>query len=283
MNFIDLVKIKYDELTASEKKIADYIVTDSDTFLQTNAQNIGEMTKTSGASVIRLCKKLGFEGLEQLKVEVAKSHIDSQNDNQIDPIMSPEDSDEMMVTKLYSHVEMALKKTINLLDFQTLEEVISIIKKANRVYLYGIGASSLSAYDLYHKFNRVNKPTIYGFDGHMNIELSVHSQPNDVAIAISYSGDSKEVILAVKKLKENNTPVIAIVKEGDTILGSLADYCLYVPNNEKRVKIGALSSKFSQNFLIDVIYFGFIKDNLDDVFDQLKSTSNVIRPLKSKK
>ncbi|MEG0276226.1 MAG: MurR/RpiR family transcriptional regulator [Coprobacillus sp.] len=283
MNFIDLVKIKYDTLTSSEKKIADYIVLNSEQFLQLNAQSIGDVTGTSGASVIRLCKKLDFEGLEQLKVNVAKNNLDSHEDNEIDPILQADDSNEAIVSKIYSHIDFALKKTASLIDFNVLSQVLSVIRNADSVFLYGIGASSLSAYDLYHKFNRVNKKTFYNFDGHMNIEFSVHSQPQDVAIAISYGGDSKEILLAAKQLKQNNTPIIAIVEEGVTPLSQIADYCLYIPNTEKRVKMGAVSSKFSQSFLVDVIYFGVVKNNLDLVFEQLKLTAMSVRPLKEKK
>lgn len=283
MNFIDLIKIKYDKLTASEQKIADYILLNSEVFLKSNAQEIGDLTQTSGASVIRFCKKLGFSGLENLKVEVAKSNINSHDNQKIDPIIESADTNDILVNKIYSNIETSLKRTIHLMDFQLLEKIIDIIRKANKVYLYGIGASSLSAYDLYHKFNRINKTTFYGFDGHMNIEFAVHSQPSDVAIAISYGGNTKEVLLAVKQLKENKTPVIAIVKEGESSLSQLADYCLFVPNTEKQIKMGALSSKFSQSFLVDIIYFGVVKDHLDNIFGQLELTNRVVTPLKEKK
>lgn len=282
MNFTDLIKVNYTKLTLSEQKIADYILKDSEFFLQSNAQTIGDVTKTSGATVIRFCKKLGFDGLEQLKVAIAKSSLSIESEQEIDPIIQSSDTNEVLVSKIYSHIETALKRTINLIDYSELEEILSIIKNARRIYLYGIGASSLSAYDLYHKFNRINKTTFYGLDGHMNIEFAVHSTPQDVAIAISYGGNSKEIILAVERLRKNNTPIIAIVKEGETPLSQYADYCLYVPNADKQVRMGALNSKFSQNFLIDIIYFGIVKNSLNEVLDQLKLTTEVTRALKQK-
>lgn len=283
MDFIDVIKIKYDKLTVSEQRIADYILRKSDDFLISNAQEIGEKTQTSGATVVRFCKKLGFTGLENLKVVVAKSDIHLKEDTKIDPIIQSDDTDEMLVNKIYSHVETSLMRTIDLIDFKMLEQIIQVIKNAKKVYMYGIGASSLSAYDLYHKFNRIDKQTFYGFDGHMNIEFSVHSKPDDVAIAISYGGDSKEIILAVKRLKLNKTPVVAIVKEGESALSQIADYCLYVPNTEKQVKMGALSSKFSQSLLADILYFGVVKEDLNSIFNQLEKTNQVVQPLKEKK
>lgn len=282
MKLTDLIKIKYSKLTSSEQKIADYILSNSEIFLNSNAQMIGDSTGTSAASVVRFCKKIGFSGLEQLKVEIARNNLSSMDNQKIDPIIQKEDTSELLVKKIFSNVETSLKRTISLINYEQFEEVINIIKKAQKVFLYGIGASSLSAYDLYHKFNRIDKPTFYGFDGHMNIEFSVHSKPQDVAIIISYGGNSREVLLAARQLKENKTPIVAIVKEGETILSKIADYCIYVPDVEKQVKMGAVSSKFSQSFIIDIIYFGVIKDDLDQIFNQLEKTSNITKPLKER-
>lgn len=101
MDFVDLMQIKYSKLTTSEQKIADYILSDSEEFLKSNAQMIGDLTQTSGATVIRFCKKIGFSGLEQLKVEIAKSSIDSREDKKIDPIVQVEDTNELLVSKIF--------------------------------------------------------------------------------------------------------------------------------------------------------------------------------------
>lgn len=280
MDFIDVIKIKYDKLTASEKKVADYILKNSDSFLDSNAQRIGEETATSAATIIRFCKKMEFDSLENLKVNIAKSNLSSKENNVIDPILTKVDSDVDVVKKIYSQVDVSLKKTLSLIKFDVLGKVLEIIKKSENVYIYGIGASSLAAYDLYHKLNRVGKRSFYNFDGHMSIEFSIYSTPKDVAIAISYGGDSKEVLLAVEQAKKNNTPVIAIVKEGDTTLSKMVDYCLFVPNNEKRIRMGSLGSKFAQMLMIDILYFGVVRENLETVLEELKLTSDSIRPLK---
>lgn len=280
MDLVDIIKVKYNKLTTSEKRIANYILSDSKKVLESNAQEIGRETETSAATVVRFCKKIDLDGFDNLKVRIAKSSLIDNSEKEIDPILQKDDSSQEVVKKIHSHIDTALKRTLCLINFDNLENIIRIIKNANNVYLYAIGASSLSAYDLYHKLNRINKRAHYNFDAHMNIEFSVHTKPDDVVIAISYGGDSKEVLLAVKSAIKNGTPVIAIVKEGETILSKLADYCLYVPNTEKRVRMGSVESKFAQMMLVDILYFGVVKDNIDSVLEELRVTSNAIYDLK---
>lgn len=282
MSFLDVIKVKYNDLTESEKKVADYIVKDSDAILTSNAKKIGELTGTSGATVVRFCKKINIESLEALKLEIARNTIAKGAIDEIDPILQKGDSLEQVVSKVYFQVDTALKRTLDLINYDGLQNVITKLRNAENIYIYGIGASSLAAYDLYHKLNRVNKRAFYNFDGHMNLEFSVHAKPNDVAIAFSYSGNSLEINKAIEKVKENGAEAIAIVQNGSTPLSKLVDHCLEIPNNEKRVRMGSVSSKFAQMLFVDILYFGIVGENLDEVFEYIKKTSGVVDVLKEK-
>src|SRR5699024_3229229 len=94
------------------------------------------------------------------------------------------------------------------LDHQSIEKAVQLLRKAETVYLVGIGASSLTTYDLYHKFNRAGKKACFNFDAHMNLEFMNYSTVNDVVIAVSYSGLTKEVLLACEIAQKNQTPII---------------------------------------------------------------------------
>ncbi|MGL4848663.1 MAG: MurR/RpiR family transcriptional regulator [Clostridium sp.] len=280
MKVIEVIKVKYDKFTNSEKRIGDYILKNYREFIELSSKEIGEKTDTSGATVVRFCKKIELDGLDKLKIELAKEIENESEIEEIDPILHEDDSVKDIVKKVYSNVDIALKRTLELIDIDNLEKILKEIRRAENIYIYAIGASSLSAYDLYHKFNRVNKRCFFNFDANMNLEFSAHTNQNDIAIAISYSGQSKEVNLAVENVKKNNTKVISIVKEGDSKLKSLSDYTLNIPNNEKRIRVGAVSSKFSQMFYADLLYLGSIKTDLDLIFNYLKETNIATNDLK---
>lgn len=280
MNLFDNIKIKYNKLTSSEMKIADFIIKNHKKVLEMSAKEIGDETKTSAATVVRFCKKIEIDGLDTLKVKIAQSSFENKESTEIDPILSKDDSMVDIINKIYTNVEVGLKRAVSLLVVETLEKVVELIKRSNGIYIYAIGSSGLCAYDLYHKLNRVNKKTYYNQDPTMSIEFSGYTKPDDVVIAISYSGNSKEVLLAVEESKKQNTPIVAIVKEGKTRLGELADYCLYIPNKERKVRIGSLESKFSQMLIADILYYAVAKENMDSFIEFLKDISDKIGKFK---
>lgn len=282
MNIIEIIRARYDSFTNSEKRIGNYILDNSKEFLDLSSSQIGEKTDSSGATVIRFCKKIDIEGLEKLKIEVAKIIDGDKSFDSIDPMLKESDTTDEVVKKLYSNIDFSLKQTLELINMNELEKIIKVIKRAENVYIYAIGASSLSAYDLYHKFNRVNKRCFFNFDADMNLEFSTHTKSTDVAIGISYSGESRQVNCAIENAKRNGTSVISIVKEGDNSLKELSDYSLSIPNNEKRIRVGAVSSKFSQMFYVDLLYLGVIKGDLDLIYDYLKKTNDSTSEFKNK-
>lgn len=280
MDLFEIIKIKYNKFTSSEVKIADFLLLNHKKFLGMSAQEIGEETKTSAASVIRFSKKIGVDGLDLLKVKIAQSSANINEEVEIDPVLNENDSISNVVSKIYSNIEIGLKRTTSLLDEKNLEEIVSLIKNSNGVYIYAIGSSSFCAVDLYHKLNRINKKTYYNQDSIMSIEFAGHTRPDDVVIAISYSGISKEVLLAAEESKKQGTPVIAIVKEGKTPLSMLADFCLHVPNKEKNIRIGSLESKYAQMLLADILYYAVVKDDMECFIEYLKGISEKIANFK---
>ena len=86
--------------------------------------------------------------------------------------------------------------------------------------------------------------------------------------------------MLLKSLKSRIQPIVAIVKEGKTRLGELADYCLYIPNKEKKVRIGSLESKFSQMLIADILYYAVAKENMDPFIEYLKDISDKIGKFK---
>ena len=68
---LPILRSTYEDLTKSEKKIADYI---SEHRHEIMGQTVAELAQGSGSSEItisRFCKKLGFSGLQSLKIALA--------------------------------------------------------------------------------------------------------------------------------------------------------------------------------------------------------------------
>lgn len=103
---------------------------------------------------------------------------------------------------------------------------------------------------------------------------------NDIAIAISYSGDKKEVNLAIKEAKEKGAKIIAITRyNGNSTLSKISDICLNIPNEEKEFRLGAIASRVSALSIIDVLYLGIVRDNIDDTKKCIIETRDIVTKL----
>lgn len=271
---------RYPELSETNKKIANFVLESPNQFLKLNAVEIAEYAQTSSASVIRFVKSLGYQGLEDFKIQLALSTKNDQLEAMIDPIISQADNIDVLCEKLDSLASNSLRDLFYQLDKQALEAAINIIRSSKKVYLLGIGASSLPAYDLYHKLNRANIPAIFNFDTHMTCEFLNYINQDDVVIAFSYSGQTAEVIYPVQIAKDKGAPVISVTRQQPSVLSDLSTIALHVPNNEMLTRVGAIASKFTSMLVADLLYLGTIQSNLEKVEQGLLDTSRLTKVMK---
>lgn len=281
MNCSLLIKQIYDNMTESEKKIADYLLVNSSEVYKFSANELASITKTSPSSVVRFSRKLGFEGFQDFKIELAKDDITSMDKIEYDYIY-PEDNIKEVIYKTGNKNIQSINDTISLLDEHTIEEAVNTIKNARNIYIFGVGESALIALDLQYKLLRIHKNAIMSLDSHVQLSMSANISKEDIAIGISYSGKTKEVYSALNKCKQKGAKCITITKFGDNPVSSLADIKIQIPFVEKDLRIGAISSRIAQLTVIDIIFVGIAKDNFSEVDKYLKETRNMVEELRIK-
>lgn len=67
IKLIQEIRKKYDSMSKSNQAVADFLLENAHDFINMTAQEIGEISNTSSATVIRFAKSLDFDGLENLK------------------------------------------------------------------------------------------------------------------------------------------------------------------------------------------------------------------------
>ena len=71
---IDKMKI-LDHLTIQEKYLVDYIINNQEDILKKNINELAKLSYTSSATISRLCKKLGFNGYKELKLNLFQVRV----------------------------------------------------------------------------------------------------------------------------------------------------------------------------------------------------------------
>lgn len=280
MNILEYIKQNYEDFTDSEKLIADYLLSNNESIINLSAKEIGEITNTSAATLIRFSKKLGFESLNEMKLKLSMSLRDIKEKADFEYINKKLETTDI-IYGIKKSIDKVMDKTVNLIQEEDLEKAIDLLSKAKNIYIYSVGVSGLVGQDFYYKLSRINKRCMAHVDTHLQITSSILMEPEDVAVAISYSGTTKEVIKCVENANKNNVPVISITKASiSNKLEDLSDITLKVPYVEKSLREGAMSSRISQLAIIDMLFIGMAKENIEEVENKLVVTREAVKDLK---
>ncbi len=213
-------------------------------------------------------------------MELAKS-LSKIEKSHITELLSWADDLSDMPSKIINEISLTCNDVIAANPIDTFKDVINLIKDAGTVYFFAVGSSAMVAMDFQNKLLKIGIKSVFINDGNLNILNSNVCTSKDVAIAISFSGRSKEVNIAVNNAKKSNTPIVAITQEIESSLGQLADYVLLTPSYEiNENRLGAIFSRYGQLFIVDYLYMGLTKqviknteqfsDNYHKFFEMLK-------------
>lgn len=276
-----LVKIKqlYGEFTNSEKKIADIIAQEPEQSIGLTTYELAQYSNTSPASVVRFAKKIGFDSYGDMKIELARN-IEAASRPEISTLLKSEDSLEVVSKKIVNNIGLTFEETLDLMDFKNILKAVDALKRAGNIYLFGVGASGIVAQDFQQKLVRINKRCVYHMDYHLGLAGASHIKPEDVVVAISYQGQTKEVNEAVRQAKANGATCIAITKISTNPLHGLADILIVLPNTESDIRVGAVQSRYTQFLVVDILFTGIAKENFEETESYLIKTRGLIQDLK---
>mgnify|MGYP003196591128 CR=1 FL=1 len=167
-------------------------------------------------------------------------------------------------------------KTYQLIDTNQLDNAIKKLIAANTIYLFGVGGSAIVAQDVEQKLTRIGKKVIYNKDLHVQLTFSESMNKEDAALFISYSGTTKGLVEIAKMIKNKNVPIISITQFKPNPLSKLSDIILQVPNEEKEIRMGAISSRISSLVMTDLLYYGVFKNDLTGNKDKLIETKRIV-------
>ena len=269
----------YSDMTDVDKKIANYINENKELISKLSVSELAESANVSSASIVRFSRKLGYGGFGELKIEIAKDLILKSNDYSY--IVKDSDAGiNNIVNNITNKTIEAITNITKLNELDIIEKSIKEIINAKNVYVFGVGGSALVALDLQQKLLRINKPTITFLDSHTQLMVSSNLDKDDIAIGISYSGKSKEVIKSIENAKNKGAKCISITKYGENDLNKICDINLFVPNIENKLREGAISSRIAILTLIDIIYISMIQKDLDSSQLKLEASKKAMDYLK---
>ena len=271
------IRAKYDEMGRGERKIADALLADPQSILSCSISEFALGIGCGDATVVRFARRLGLSGYGDLKIAIAREISTLSNET---ATISKSDSCFDMFSKRINDIRIALENTKSVLDADTLEQAAQAIMKAKRIVIFGLGNSASIAQDAQHKFLRVGLNAAACSDNHLQAIIASHLDKDSVAIGISHSGNSVDIVDALRIARLSGATTICITNHRISPVTEVSDLCLFTKSAETRHSLLAMSSRIAQLTIFDAIYTYVIAKNDPGAAEAIKATETALREKK---
>ena len=250
-DILSTIQASIPNLRNSEKKVAEFVLRNTEIVIHSSITNLAEMAGTSEPTVIRFCRQIKLKGYMDLKLSLAR---DLPQGRQILENVDFVDSVPEIVNKIFHSSTETINNTHRLLKMEDMEKAVEILARAERIEFYGVGGSGILAMDAQHKFFRLGIPCIAYTDPHMQAMSAALLNERHVVIAISYSGASKDIIESARIAKQSGASVIGIQGEKKTPLSKYCDLAISANSEEVALKLAPMSSRLAQLVILDALF-----------------------------
>ena len=272
--FFHKTQENFHRLTKADKKAADFMINNLEKVIYLSISELADLASISEASIVRLCRKLGYTGFQDLKIGVARELVTRQE--RIHEQLCEKDDTRSIIDKIFNSTIATLEMTKKALDSSEVSSAINAISNASKVVIVGSGNSAAIARDAFHKFLRLGLNVHVYCDGHMQMLGVSAMSEGDVLIAISHSGSSRNIVDCAEVARSKNAHVICITASGSSPLAKRADIKLFTYSSEVKYRLYALSSRMAVMVIIDAVYIALALKNTESALQKFESLERAL-------
>lgn len=245
-------------LPRAEKSFAEALFENPEAVQRMTLAEIARETNSSEASIIRFCKRLGLHGYTELKQEVALAVEEKQEDRYEEDVVESTDDIRAIMNKVFQSNVQTLQNTMVMADEAKYLEAVEAMAKAKSIHFFGVGDAFAACQFAYMKFLRLGVRCSAHSDVMMQFMEANNLGPDDVALAVSYEGRSRNVNQALEIAKKRGATTICITKMNKSPLLKHVDIPLYISISDLSVWRERVTRRVGDQFILDVLYMGYI-------------------------
>ena len=273
------------ELRPSEQRIAALFLADPVVAAGLSIAALAQRCGTSPTSVVRLCRRLGYQHLRDLRrdvlLDVARDSFHTAALPEPSGDIGRDDSLEDIVANVSLAETLSIADTARALDITALRAAVAAVDRARRIDIFGVGASSFVGLDLQQKLTRIGRTALNWADPHGSWTAAATLTADAVAIAISHSGATLDTVEFLSIARASGASTIAISNHDRSPLADQADVVLTTSARESPFRAGALGSRIAQLMVVDCLFIGVAQARYEESMEAVRTTYAAVNRLRT--
>jgi DNA-binding MurR/RpiR family transcriptional regulator len=267
-------------LSPAEQRVARLVVADPADAARRTITDLATAAETSEATVIRFCRSVGMEGYPQLRIRLAAEaarRVEPPDARVLGGDIPPGADMAQIIATIAFNDARAVEETAEQLDPAICEQVVDAINGAGRVDIYGAAASGFVASDFQQKLHRIGRTAFYWPDVHVALTSAALLGKGDVAVGISHSGTTSDVIEVLQQARARGAMTVALTNFPRSPITEVADFVLTTAARETTYRSGAMASRLAQLTVVDCLFVGVAARNRAKARRALEVTAEAVQ------
>jgi RpiR family carbohydrate utilization transcriptional regulator len=254
-DIIARIKDSYPGLSRAEQSVADAVLSDVQAAVDASNAELANRAGVSQPSVTRFCRSIGCDGVRDFKLQLARSLVVGEIFLAADTLLPAAGSGSTppFWASVMVEARLALREVERQLDPELVLGAAAILAPARRVLVLGLGGSSSAlAEETQNRLFRYGVPVTACKDPYLARMTVSTFRPDDVVIAISATGHTREVIDCIEIARTYRARTIAITKPGSG-LANAVEVALTTEIAEYPDTLTPSASRFAFLLIIDLV------------------------------
>ena len=181
-----------------------------------------------------------------------------------------------IVNKVLQNSISALAEVLSIANVDTIDQAADALINARRIELFAVGGSSMICDDFMHKLLRIGVRASVPRDGHIMLMIASQLTPEDIVLVVSHSGQTRDLMDAVKAAKNSGAQIITITNNYNSELSRLSNFTIYAPASPEPILGRNGTARLAKLALVDCLYATIANKLSRQAEDALKKTMEIV-------
>lgn len=241
------------QLTSQEKNVIEYIENHPDCILHFSAKELAQNSYVSSPTIVRLCKKLGFQGYPDFQLSYVKEYT-LNHQLSYNPLTKESTIEDVIETLPQIYIQM-INGTLNIIQKEPYVRTINYMLQVKQIDFYANDNNYAQVQSACLKLNSLGlRAQAYNTINQVYIDSI---DPHDVlAFVVSHTGKNKTMVEAAYSLRKKRIRVIAITGMSDPTLELICNESLHLYSQDNASPRELLTYGFSLTYILDILVMG---------------------------